>query len=317
MMKKKTPLIFLVLALIAVGIADSSVGNFLADIAIRIGTLFPQSQKETITIATWNIENFGRKKASDSGLMDEIALILKDYDIIAVQEISNIREMSDEGCPRNEGLCPGDPSCGIIVSALNGSLNSRLGLNYSFLMSPQAKDERYLFIYNASKISADWSLLMEDPEDENPPCSLENNGLMVRQPFAAKFSAGEFDFVLLNVHTSPSINIQELDAIDYFRKEAEKLGEPDVIIIGDLNADCSYLGEYESVSLRTPEYSWAVPNSADTTISKTDCAYDRIIFTIPAVENYAGVWGVDRRSTGDMSDHYLVWAKFYTEGDSG
>lgn len=50
--------------------------------------------------------------------MRKIASILNGYDIIAVQEISNIKEMADPGCPRNENDCPGHANCNLIRNAL-------------------------------------------------------------------------------------------------------------------------------------------------------------------------------------------------------
>lgn len=54
---------------------------------------------EKITIASWNIQNFGKSKVGSESKMSIIAEVLSRYDIIAVQEISNVYEKSDEGCP--------------------------------------------------------------------------------------------------------------------------------------------------------------------------------------------------------------------------
>ncbi len=54
-----------------------------------------------------------------------------------------------------------------------------------------------------------------------------------------------------------------------------------LIILGDLNADCSYLSEKNKAKLQlvtNKSYHWYVPDNADTTTSPTtDCAYDRFI----------------------------------------
>jgi predicted extracellular nuclease len=68
------------------------------------------------------------------------------------------------------------------------------------------------------------------------------------------------------------------DASKYF-------DEPDVILLGDLNADCSYYDEDSIDPLRTG-YEWLVPNNADTNVSdSTSCAYDRIIVTQEVLES--------------------------------
>jgi len=285
---------------------------------VLLGCAAPPEKTGTILIASWNIENFGRTKATDSQRMEAIARILKDYDIIAVQEVSNLREMSDPGCPRNADAQPGHRDYGLIKDALERYLNQANGQNYRFVFSPQIKDERYLLIYDPDKVSFEGATLVEDPEDTEPAWAARptNTGKMVRQPFKAKFRAGKFDFILLTVHTSPSVNLKELEGLAYFYREVEKEGEPDVIILGDLNADCDYLRESDVIRLKGREYIWVVDDRADTTVGATDCAYDRFIFKEPTKEDFTGRWGIRTDVPEDVSDHRLIWAEFSTGNDS-
>lgn len=274
---------------------------------------------QSIRIASWNIRNFGRAKAQDPEKMRIIARVLKEYDLIAVQEISNVKEQSDLDCPRNQDACPGEPECGSIRRALEQYLNEENGLDYRFVFSPQVWDERYLFIYDPAKIAMESSALVADPQDTGPICDdrQANFGMMMRQPFKGRFKAGNFDFVLLTAHTSPRINVAELQALEYFYRETEKEGEPDVILLGDLNADCSYLKPSSPIALRRSEYTWVIPDGTDTTVSpNTRCAYDRIIFKEPTKEDFTGTWGVHREIPNEVSDHYLIWAEFRTGGDT-
>ncbi len=284
----------------------------------QMPTTKPTNFSETIKIASWNIENFGKTKATDPDRMRIIAGILKDYDIIAVQEISNVKEMADPGCPRNEDDCPGHANCNLIRNALEQYLNQENGRDYSFVFSPQVKDERYLYIYNPDKIKLISAELVNDSTDSLPICdsSPDNTGKMVRQPFKAYFRADSFDFILLTAHTSPSINVQELEGLESFYRQTESGGEPDIIVLGDLNADCGYLGPSDNISFRGPEYVWVVSDTADTTVSATDCAYDRIIFTNSTSEDYAGNWGIYTNVPKNVSDHYLIWAEFSTTSDN-
>ena len=281
------------------------------------GPGMPDPNRQTIRIATWNVENWGKAKTTDPQRMGKIAEVLSHYDVVAVQEISNIKEQKDPDCPRNQD-CPGNPSCGLIGSALEEYLNEGLGLNYSFVFSPQVRDERYLFVYDQEKVELLGSDLVEDPGDSEPICdaSPESTGLMVRQPFAGSFRAGDFDFTLLNVHTSPGINLQELKGLERLYSDILEMEEPDVIVLGDLNADCDYLGPKDRVALRDEGYIWVVDDEADTTVGSSDCAYDRLVFTEPTMEDYAGSWGVEMGIPRDVSDHYPVWADFYIDGDT-
>ena len=50
------------------------------------------------------------------------------------------------------------------------------------------------------------------------------------------------------------------------------------MVLGDLNADCKYItqNEWERVSLRKrTEFTWWIGDNVDTTVKRTNCAYDR------------------------------------------
>lgn len=307
--------------------------SFRRIILLVILLLFTSSSFATdkIKIATWNIQNFGKSKVEDAAKMKIIADVLSEFDIIAIQEISNVYEKSDEGCPRNENSCPGHKNCDLIQNALQKYLGQQNNKDYAFIFSPQVKDERYLFIYDKKKIDAltEGELVIDDGDSPNIPiCDSKSKGLMVRQPFYATFMAGDFTFTLVTAHTSPDRNISELEALDkFYRKvQSQETENKDVILLGDLNADCSYL-KNQSIALKKPKYTWVVEDTDDSTIRKTtDCAYDRIIFTKTTKEDYAGGHGVyrfDEELEGisnskalKISDHYPAWAEFYTDKDS-
>ena len=51
-----------------------------------------------------------------------------------------------------------------------------------------------------------------------------------------------------------------------------------IMFLGDFNADCAYvqLSDWSAIRLRTSDiFKWLLPDSADTTVGKSDCAYDR------------------------------------------
>ena len=73
---------------------------------------------------------------------------------------------------------------------------------------------------------------------------------MARQPFKGKFKAGSFDFVLLTVHTSPGINVRELEGLEFFHNQAENEKEPDAMVLGDLSAKSAKLFLREPLGLQ-------------------------------------------------------------------
>lgn len=274
------------------------------------------SPGEIIKIASWNIENFGKSKATNPEIMKKIAFILKNYDIIAVQEISNVREQSDAGCPRNENACPGDENCGLIRNALDTYLNDAYSENYEFVFSPQVKDERYLYIYDPDSVEFIHADLAADPLDSLPICDPkpENTGLMVRQPYMASLQSGDFRFMLITAHTSPSINEQEIDGLGQIHESAKSEGIENILTLGDLNADCSYLDGEQGAYMSFPSKAqWIIGDEEDTTVSATDCAYDRFIWDYGRYDFFNGNYGIYKNITDEVSDHYLIWAEFYTE----
>ena len=66
------------------------------------------------------------------------------------------------------------------------------------------------------------------------------------------------------------------------------------------------------IALRLPQYKWLVNDLADTTVSSTDCAYDRIITLGNLNDRLVGSWGIDTTvSDSNVSDHYPVWFDLY------
>ncbi len=98
------------------------------------------------------------------------------------------------------------------------------------------------------------------------------------------------DFVLAAIHVDPDEAVEEINALDVAHDDITGyFGTDNIIILGDLNADCKYvsgraLGE---LTLRTdPKYVWLIDDNADTTVTTgTDCAYDRYVKAY-----YGGCW---------------------------
>jgi hypothetical protein len=94
--------------------------------------------------------------------------------------------------------------------------------------------------------------------------------------------------------------------------------------VGDLNADESYFDEDGVTTMRREKYTWLITNDFDTTTKSTNATYDRIIVTDGAGTDYAGeagvfrfdtVYGLNQTMTEDVSDHYPVYAIFWTNAD--
>ena len=172
----------------------------------------------TIRVAAFNIQVFGTTKAGKAHVMDKLARIVREFDVVAIQEIR----------ARKQDIIPS------FVDLINTT-----GRKYDYALGPRlgrtSSKEQYAFIYNTDRIELDPNsvLSMDDPTD-----------LLHREPLLGRFRARTMDpargftFWLLNTHTDPDEVPSEIDALaDAFASVQQKgWGEDDVILLGDLNA---------------------------------------------------------------------------------
>lgn len=256
-----------------------------------------------ITIASFNLRVFGVSKADKPAILSEIASIIRRYDLVAVQEIRD--------------------SSGTAVEKLLAAVNAK-GTDYAMLVGPRlgrtASKEQYAYFYRIASLKpVGLSETWQDVDD-----SFE------REPFLAMFKVinGKFDFTLADIHTKPEDAKREIALIPKVMIDGATLfREPDVLCLGDWNADGSYFDEdtYSSF-FPSNKYLWIIPNSADTTIAVKSNTYDRMAASLSMEEDFSGSWGVLRfdedpgfKELGlkptDVSDHYPVWASFWADRD--
>ncbi|VVC00132.1 Endonuclease/Exonuclease/phosphatase family protein [uncultured archaeon] len=223
-------------------------------------------------IASWNLQAFGDSKASDSNLLNYYASKMRDYNIVVVQEIR------DADGSAFKKLCALLPDYNCLASSRAGTTSSK---------------EQYGIIFRGAGI-------LEQHDYNEPGFRMK----FERPPFAVKFRLGQHTFTVLILHAKPSDVERELENLQAL---ADSLGG-EVIVLGDLNADCDYYGEDSGAAFSN--WLWAIPDSEDTTVSpNTDCTYDRIILNGEAKVGFVG-YGVMNDVNSDASDHYLVWAGF-------
>ena len=91
-------------------------------------------------------------------------------------------------------------------------------------------------------------------------------------------------FAIGGVHIAPSKAVEELKALkEVFVDVQQRLRVNDVMMMGDLNADCGYVPQYRwaEIALKSdPSCHWLIGDEVDTTVSNTHCAYDRYVLSI-------------------------------------
>ncbi|MBB3204412.1 endonuclease/exonuclease/phosphatase family metal-dependent hydrolase [Rhodopirellula rubra] len=258
-----------------------------------------------IRVATFNIKVFGEKKSSDAEVMQRLAAVFMQFDVVAVQEIR------------------GDPD--VPINRLLAEI-TRQGGRYRAVHGPPigrtSQTECYGFVWDQDRIDLvpQSDYMIDDSADR-----------MHREPMVASFqtrvapvdSRSPFRFTMINVHTDPDLvrgdtGDNELNVLDdVFQSvrnfEYETNGEEDFLLVGDLNVDVGKLAELGQI----PGVVSLVGDVPTNTLkSKT---YDHILIDSRVTTEYlrrSGVldleswFGIDQAGALKLSDHLPVWAEF-------
>jgi len=251
----------------------------------------------SLRIASFNIQDFGGKKASKSYVMHTLADIVRLFDVVAVQEIST----------QDEYLIPN------FIKLINQS-----GRRYDHVIGRRlgntTQKEQYAYLFDAQRVEVDHQSVYTLGDPDN---------LLHREPLVATFRAREvepdlaFTFTLVTIHTDPSPGVveQELDALAevYRVVRRSSRGEDDIILLGDFNADDRHLGRLGQLPGISPLIAGVWTNT------RQNREYDNIIIHQPSTTEYAGRSGVfdvirrynlTQQQALEVSDHFPVWAEF-------
>jgi len=271
---------------------DLSLSDAISILKILSG--IPSGPKQ-LAIASFNIRTFGTTKASNAEVMGILADIISRYDIVAIQEIRD--------------------SSGEAIEDLEAKVDA-LGEDYEYIIGPRVGrsiyyKEQYAFMYRTAVLAPGNEFTFDDSA----------NDIFEREPYIARFETvdGGFDFVLINIHTDPDFADQEIDSLTLAVDSATQRfpDEPDVFVLGDFNADCSYFDETGTSLLKTPEFHWIITNDIDTNVASTDCTYDRIVLlgesevvvTDAGAFDFSLEYELSYEQAQDVSDHYPVFVE--------
>ncbi len=258
----------------------------------------PVRTPQTVLIASFNIQVFGRSKMTKPGMPEKIAQIIRMFDIVAIQEI---RDQTQQTIPQ-------------LMQVINAN-----GAQYDYLISQPlgrtSSKEQYAYIYNTQTIigSQDATYIVDDREKD----------YLHREPFVARFvtripaNYHPFTFTLVNIHTDPDEVSQEIPVMHTVLKsirefEYRTAREDDVLLMGDLNVEPRQFGELG----RLPGIQWAINEPTNTRRNKI---YDNILFDGQLTNEFTGRSGVfdmggflglTREEELEISDHLPVWSEF-------
>ena len=181
-------------------------------------TISQKSDKNSVKILTWNIQDLGQSKDDDEILT--IAKIIKPYDIIAVQEVVGK-----------------DPRGVQAVARIADNLN-RMGSKWDYRISNPTKSpssnmsERYAYFWKTSKVK-----LISKPYLDS---ELEEK--CIREPYIAEFKLknGKDSFFIVNFHSRVHSKNPEKEII-YFKNYPKRLNSDRIFLLGDFNLNEKHL----------------------------------------------------------------------------
>ncbi|XP_056095314.1 deoxyribonuclease 1 like 4, tandem duplicate 1 isoform X3 [Rhinichthys klamathensis goyatoka] len=215
-------------------------------------------------VASFNVQKFGKSKLSDPAVVKTlIKAIVSRYDIIVILEV-----VDSSGAAVDHFLKELNKSNK--TDPYKMEISTRLGRgNYK---------EQFMFLYRISMVDLVGSYQYDDkqPGDEDA---------FAREPYVLRFKCHKTvlkDLVLMPVHTKPEDSVKELDELyDVFQDVKKKWKTDNIMILGDFNADGSYVSDKEMKTIRIrsdKDFHWLIKDDEDTTAStRNDNTYDRIV----------------------------------------
>lgn len=290
--------------------------------ARKPGRKIPDKQDDRLLLATWNIANLGLQKRETRDYQ-VLAEILSWFDLVALQEVND----------RLGGL---------------RNIQQFLPPSYNVLFSDKAgNNERLVYLYDSAKVSplemvGEIAIPPRDHKDIRLPGIGAPFIGFDRNPYVAAFRAGEFTFVLVNVHLffgdheTDSIERRTLETYAVarwadLRRKSKNSYTTNILALGDFNLpkvgkDDPIYAALTARGLQLPEHSTRINPSIS-----TDKAYDQIAFfpgpTKRRFTKNCGVFDFDGAFFRDLwetltekqfrsymryyiSDHRPMWAEF-------
>jgi len=253
---------------------------------------FSQNTEHHLTIATFNIQNFGKTKLSKTNVVDTLATVVRMFDIVAVQEVSDVSNHTAFS----------------FLDIINQHSRYHYKLACSDRTGRQADDkhsqEQYAFYYNADVVSLLDTSLFDDSEKDD----------FQREPYIASFQTlkGRLSFILCTVHTTPEYAVQEIGSLAEVAAWIPRRFKNvhNIIFCGDFNASCAYASpeQLRQLPIHNKPYHWIIPDTAKTNLTRNKrCAYDRFVVTDSLFPQVTGWSVLHYFSTKQVSDHWPVY----------
>jgi len=259
------------------------------------------SQLPTIRIASFSIEAFNETKLRKAAVIETIARMIRQFDVIALQHIQSKQHN--------------------IVPELLDKVNQS-DRRYDYCIGPRVGTEpnqqQFAFLFDTDRLETDRPQLytVDDPQ-----------ALMEFDPLVGWFrckavpSDKAFTFTLVNLRLDPLANGKELKLLPDLIRSVRQDGrsEDDIILLGNFGYSDS-----EMLSLRNAGMLFAL-EGIPTTVTG-EAMLDNLVFPARATDEFTGRTGVvdflrqlnlSIDQAYQISTHMPIWAEFFaTEGGS-
>jgi len=267
---------------------------------LLISTGAARAQQGYVTVATFNIAELGEGSHPDT--RDELAiagmLVNLDLDLVAIQEVGT-RET-------------GESQVQVISTYMNGLLGAGK-CHYNCVTSTfDTGDERYAFIWRSPVVMTSGLKKTDDRQEYK-------GSLFVRTPVYCGFKAGDFDFVIMNVHlyTRAEVSAEKgrkleyQQLVDWLKYQVQNSMEKDYLIAGDYNRYLDGSSYPDSIAWSTLTYAgfqndfklilhealpgndygltYAPTDEWSTTIAQKRSMYDQILISAGAYREFGTV----------------------------
>ncbi|KAG7226654.1 hypothetical protein INR49_001824 [Caranx melampygus] len=270
---------------------------------MEIGILKISRNTANMKVASFNIQRFGKKKVSDPDILNILVKIVSRYDIILILEVVDASGTAAD----------------MLLDALNkANKKHHYTLQISTRLGRTRYKEQFMFLYRDDMVNLVGSFQFDDE-------STVGEDVFARDPYILRFTCLNTvlkDLVMIPVHTKPSDSEKELDELyQVFLQVKKKWKTDNVMILGDFNADGSYVStkEMTEISIRSDKnFHWLIKDDVDTTAStRNNHTYDRIVIygndMLQAVVpnsakpfNFHKAYGLSEEQALEVSDHYPV-----------
>lgn len=250
---------------------------------------------KTIRVGSFNLQMFGASKVAKPQVMEALAKIGRQYDVLALQEISG----------QEQDLLP------TLVEKINQS-----GRAFDYLIGPrvggEGKSLQFAFLFDTHRIETDRIQLytVEDPSQ-----------LLTYDPLVAWFRTKElaiedaFTFTMVNVLIDEGRKEDELRLLPELMMSIRRDGrqEDDCILVGDFGVGDGMLQHMRSAGIAPALH--GLPTNV-----RGNSMFDNICFSQTATSEFNGRVGVtdflrdfnlSLDQALEISDHLPIWVEFY------